>query len=130
MIKMPAILIITIFLIFFIIITSYFWGFEEWKKQTWGGLSIFTILNTLGICIFVIFGILKILRCIFPKLNKYFTSNIKYDLAYILISCIIWTLIIPIVISNMPFTVFLLRYSITSFIYLFGVATICIKIFS
>ena len=129
MIKMPAILIITVFLVFFIIITSYFWGFEKWKKQTWAGFSIFTILNTLGICIFVIFGILKLLKCIFPKLNKYVTNNIKYDLTCIIASCIILTLIIPTIISNMSFTAFLLRYSITSFIYLFGVETICIKIF-
>jgi len=130
MIKMPTILIITIFLSIIIIITPYFWGFEEWKKQTWAGFSILSILNTLGIYIFAVFGILKFLRLIFPKLNKYIINNTKYVLAYNALSCIILTLFIPLMISNMSITAFFWHYSITSFIYLFGVETICVKIFS
>ena len=130
MIKVPTILIITIFLSIIIIITSCFWGFGEWKKQTWADLSILAILNTLGIYIFAVFGILKFLGLIFPKLNKYIIFNIKYGFVYKILSCIILILFIPLMISNISFTAFLLHYSITSFIYLFGVETICVKIFS
>ena len=116
-------------MVFFIIITSYFWSFEEWKKQTWASFSILGILNQLGIYTFVIFALLKLLKFIFPKLNKCFTNNTKNDLTYIVLSSIILTLVIPLLILKIPFTGFLLRYSITSFIYLFGVVAICNKIF-
>ena len=130
MAKVPTILIITIFLSIIIIITPYFWGFGEWKKQTWAGFSVLSILNTLGIYIFAVSGILKFLRLVFPKLNKYIIDNTKCSLAYNTLSCIILTLFIPLIISNISITAFLWHYSITSFIYLFGVETICFKIFS
>jgi len=127
--KIPIILIITAFLVFFIIITSYFWGFEEWTKQTRADFEILNVLNGLGICIFVIFALLKLLKFIFPKLNKCFTNNRKNDLSYILLSSIILTLAIPLIIFKVSLTWFIFKYSIVSFIYVFGVLTICIKIF-
>lgn len=127
--KIPIILIITVFLVFFIMITSYFWGFEEWTKQTRADFGILSVLNRLSICIFIMFALLKLLKFIFPKLNKCFTNNTKNDLTYIVLSSIILTLVIPLLILKIPFTGFLLRYSITSFIYLFGVVAICNKIF-
>lgn len=130
MIKMPTILIVTVFLVIVIILTPYFWGFEEWIKQTRASFSILAILNTLGIYIFAIFCILKFLRLIFPKINKYIIDSTKFVLTYNALSCIILTLLIPLIVLNISFTAFLLHHSITSFIYLFGVETICIKIFS
>ena len=130
MIKMPTILIITVFLLIIIVVTSCFWGFEEWEKQTYAGVWILSILNTLGVYIFAVFGILKFLGFIFPKLNKYIIDNRKCSLVYNVLSCIILTLFIPLMISDISITVFLWHYSITSFIYLFGVETICFKIFS
>ena len=130
MVKIPTILIITVFLLIIIVITSCFWGFEEWKKQTYAGVWILSILNTLGVYIFAVFGILKFLRLIFPKLNKYIIGNTKCGLAYNILSCIILTLFIPLMISNISITTFFWHYSIISFVYLFGVETICVKIFS
>jgi len=127
--KISIILIITVFLVFFIIITSYFWGFEEWTKQTRADFEILSVLNRLGICIFVIFALLKLLKFIFPKLNKIFTNNRKNDLFYIMLSSIILTLAIPLIIFKVSFIWFIQQYSIISFIYIFGVVTICIKIF-
>ena len=130
MIKMPTILIITVFLLIIIVVTSCFWGFEEWKKQTYAGVWILSILNTLGVYIFAVFGILKLLGFIFPKLNKYIINNRKCGLVYNVLSCIILTLFIPLMISDISITTFFWHYSIISFVYLFGVETICVKIFS
>ena len=130
MIKVPTILIITVFLLIIFIITSCFWGFEEWKKQTYAGVWILSILNRLSVYIFAVFGILKFLRFIFPKLNKYIIDNRKFGLVYNVLSCIILTLFIPLMISDISITAFFWRYSIISFIFLFGVETICFKIFS
>ena len=127
--KIPTIAIVMVFLMFFIIITYYFWGFKEWEKTPWATLAMLSILNTLGICIVVIFVLLKLLKFICPKLNKYFANDTKNYLTYIIMSCILLTLAIPFLIFKISFTGFLLRYSITSFIYLFGVVTICNKIF-
>jgi len=130
MIKVPTILIITVFLLIIVITTSCFWGFEEWKKQTYAGVWILSILNRLSVYIFAVFGILKFLRFIFPKLNKYIIDNRKFGLVYNVLSCIILTLFIPLMISDISITAFFWRYSIISFIFLFGVETICFKIFS
>jgi len=109
---------------------SYFMGFEEWKKQTWAGFSILSILNTLGIFVFVIFGISALTNKYFPKfiISRYFIDNV-HDITYIVGFCIILTLMIPLIISKAPLTWFIWRYYVTAFIYLFGVVTICIKIF-
>jgi len=127
--KIPIILTIMVFLVFFIIITSFFLGFEEWTKQTRADFGMLSVLNRLGICIFVMFALLKLLKFIFPKLNKYFTNDRRNDLPYIMLSSIILTLVIPLIIFKVSLTWFIWQYSIISFIYIFGVITICIKIF-
>jgi len=127
--KVPIILLVTVFLVLIIIVTYYFWGFKEWTKQTRADFGVLSILNKLGIYIFVIFSLLKLLQFISPKINKCFTSDSKNDSLYILISSTILTLAIPLMIFKISLTWFIWHYSIISFIYIFGVITICIKIF-
>lgn len=127
--KIPITLLVSVFLVIIIIITSYFWSFEEWTKQTRADFGVLNILNKLGICIFVIFAFLKLLQFIFPKLNKFLTIDGKNDLSYIVPSSIILTLIIPLIIFRVSLTWFIWQYSVVSFIYIFGVIIICIKIF-
>jgi len=122
-------IIVVIILVLFFVGYSHFVGFEEWKKQTYAGFSILGILNKLGICIFVIFGLLALIKKYSSKsIGKSITDNI-HDITYVIVFCVTLTLIIPLIISNVPFTWFICQYSIISFIYIFGVSTICIRIF-
>lgn len=98
------------------------------SEMTWLDLSILSILNKFGISIFCIFGILAIGKIFFPKfINEYLIDKV-HNLNYIVIFCTVLTLII-LLISKIRKIDFILGYSITTFIYLFGVVTICIKIF-
>jgi hypothetical protein len=97
-------------------------------ETTWLDLSILSILNKFGICIFCFFIILVFLKFIFPKfINEHFTDKI-HNLKYITIFCIGLALII-LLISKIPAIKFISQYSITTFIYLFGVVILCSKLF-
>ena len=129
--KILIILIIAVFLISFFLVLSHFIDFKEWTKQTRADFGVLSVLNILGIFIFSIFGLLFLLKCFFPKciINKY-VADIIHNLIYITSSCIVLVLIIPLVIlKETSLTQFFWPYSATSFIYIFGVMIICIKIF-
>lgn len=97
-------------------------------ETTWADLSILGILNIFGIIIFCGFGLLAFLKYISPKIiNEHLFDKI-HDLSYVIIFCIVLTLII-FLISKFSIKHFVIKYSIITFIYVFGVVAICIRIF-
>ena len=97
-------------------------------ETTWCDLFILGILNKFGIFIFCGFCLLALLKFIFPKfINRHLASKI-HNLNYITILCIVLALIL-LLISKIPAIEFIWRYSITTFIYLFGVVILFIKLF-
>ncbi|MBA7490828.1 hypothetical protein ES702_01371 [subsurface metagenome] len=127
--KIPTMLIIAFFLVSFFLVLSHFIDFKEWTKQTRASFEVLSVLGGLNILIFSIFGSLSLLKHFFPKfINRYVTGSIN-DLVYIIEFCIILTLIIPLIIFKSSLTWFTWKYSVISFIYIFGVTTICIEIF-
>lgn len=110
--------------------------------MTWADLHILGVLAKFSLPIFCGFSLLAFLRFIFSKvvyINEYFAdkgNNFNIFLNYITIYknetitilCILLTLIIL-----LDFKTFKIKFNftntITIFIYLFGVATLCIKIF-
>ena len=126
-----TILIIAIFLLLSFLIFSLFIDFEKLTIPSWFSLKLVSILTGLSTFIFSIFGLLFLLKYFFPKfiINKYVTDNI-HNLIYITSSCIVLVLIIPLgILKETSLTQFFWPYSVTSFIYIFAVITICIKIF-
>ncbi len=131
--KVFFMLIIVAFLVLFFIGYYYFVGFDNWEGATPYSFSFFSILNKLTFFVFVFFLILFLLkRC---KV-KYLTDKMQ-DLCVILF-CITFTLLIPLIIMpsafDKPFNFgsfkyFLMQYSLIAFVYLYGVANACIKIF-
>jgi len=96
--------------------------------MTWADLGILGLLNRSGIFIFCGFGLLAFLKYIFPKIiNEYLVDKI-HAINYITIICIFLTLII-FLISKFSIINFIINHSILTFIYVFGVVTICIRIF-
>jgi len=128
--KIPIMLIISVFLILYFLLFSHLIGFKELIKQSRASFGILSILNGLSIFVFSIVGSLSLLKHFFPKfvISRYVTDNI-HDLTYIIEFCIILTLIIPLMIFKVSFIWFIRQYSIISFIYIFGLTTICIEIF-
>ena len=129
--KIFTIIIIVIFLVLSFLIFSLFIDFEELTKSTRFSFELVNILTGLSVFIFFIFGLLFLLKYFFPKciFNKY-VADIVHNLIYITSSCIVLVLIIPLVILKVTsLTQFFWPYSVTSFIYIFGVIIICIKIF-
>jgi hypothetical protein len=128
--KIIVMLIIVGFLVLFFIGYSHFVGFLE--GPTCADLSIIGILNGLGIFVLIIFGVLALLKYFLPKFfYRYLTDKKQHlDLSYIICFCITLALIIKLIIMpGLSFSSFFWKYSIISFIYLFGVASVCIKIF-
>lgn len=126
-----TVIIIAIFLVLSFSIFSLFIDFKELTMTTWFSIKLVNILTGLSVFIFSIFGLLFLLKYFFPKLivNKYVADNI-HNLIYITSSCIVLVLIIPLgILKETSLTQFFWPYSITSFIYIFAVITICIKIF-
>jgi len=99
----------------------------KWE-MTWADLGIIGLLNMSGIFIFSGFGILAFLKYIFPNIINESIVYKMHDLKYVTIFCIILSLII-FLISNIPIKYFIIKHSIITFIYVFGVVTICIRIF-
>ena len=99
----------------------------KWET-TWADLSILGRLNSSGIFIFCGFGLLAFLKYIFPKIINECLFDKIHDLNYVIIFCIVLTLII-FLISKISVIEFIIKYSIITFIYMFGVVTICIRIF-
>jgi len=129
--KIFTILIIAIFLVLSFLIFSLFIDFKELTISSWFSIKLVNILTGLSVFIFSIFGLLFLLKYFFPKfvINEYVTDNI-HNLIYITSSCIVLVLIIPLgILKETSLTEFFWPYSITSFIYIFAVITICIKIF-
>ena len=128
--KIPTMLIIAVFLILYFLVFSHFIDFKELTKQSRASSEVLSILNGLSIFIFSIVGSLSLLKHFFPKfiINRYVADNI-HDLTYIIEFCIILTLIIPLIIFKVSFIWFIKHYLIISFIYIFGLTTVCIKIF-
>jgi len=125
--------IIIVILALFFSIYEYYGGFKNWAGSTMYSFSFFSILNKLTFFVFVFFLILFLLKhC---KVN-YFTDKMQ-DL-YVILICIAFTLFIPLIIMpsafDKPFNFdsfkhFLMQYSLIAFVYLYGVASVCIKIF-
>jgi len=129
--KIFTIIIIAIFLVLSFLIFSLFIDFKELTMNTWFSSRLVNILTGLSIFIFSIFVLLFLLKYFFPKfiINKYVTDNI-HNRIYITSACIVLVLIIPLgILKETSLTQFFWPYSITSFIYIFAVITICIKIF-
>lgn len=129
--KIFTIIIIAIFLVLSFLIFSLFIDFKELTMNTWFSFGLVNILTGLSIFIFSIFVLLFLLKYFFPKfiINKHVTDNI-HNRIYITSSCIVLVLIIPLgILKETSLTQFFWPYSITSFIYIFAVITICIKIF-
>lgn len=129
--KIFTIIIIAVFLVLSFLIFSLFMDFEKLTISSWFSIKLVNILTGLSIFIFSIFGLLFLLKYFFPKfiINKYVTDNI-HNRIYITSSCIVLVLIIPLgILKETSLTQFFWPYSITSFIYIFAVITICIKIF-
>jgi len=131
--KLILTIIIIVILISFFFVYNYYVGFKNWAVATRYSFSFFSILNKLTFFVFVFFLILSLLkRC---KV-KYFTDKMQ-DL-YVILICITFTLLIPLIIMpstfDKPFNFdsfkyFLMQYSLIAFVYLYGVASACIKIF-
>ena len=97
-------------------------------ETTWLDLFILSILNKTGIIIFGIFILLALLKLFYPNfINRYLTSKI-HNIRYIAFFCIVLSSII-LLISKIPWNKFIWQYSITTFIYLFGVVILCTKLF-
>ena len=129
--KIFTIIIIAIFLVLSFLIFSLFIDFEKLTMNTWFSFELVGTLTGLSIFIFFIFVLLFLLKYFFPKfiINKYVTDNIHNPI-YITSSCIVLVLIIPLgILKETSLTQFFWPHSITSFIYIFAVITICIKIF-
>ena len=125
--------IIVGFLALFFIGYYYLIGFDNWEGSTMFSFSFFSILNKLTIFVFSFFGLLALLK---RYKVKYFIDKIQ-DL-HVIIYCITFTLIIPLIIMpsafDKPFNFdsfrhFLMKYSLIAFAYLYGVASVSIKIF-
>jgi uncharacterized membrane-anchored protein len=131
--KIIVMAIIVGLLVLFFIGYSHFVGFEELTKTTWASFSILSILNGLGIFVFIIFGILALLKkYIIPKFfYRYLTDKKQHlDLSYIICFCVTLTLIIKLIIMpGLSYSSFFWHYSIIAFIYLFGIASVCINMF-
>lgn len=130
--KIFIMLIIVVFLVLFFIGYSHFVGFEELEKSTRASFSIISILNGLGIFVFSFFGLLFLLKYFLPKFfYRYLTDKKQHlDLSYIICFCITLTLIIKLIIMpGLSSSSFFWKYSIISFIYLFGVVSVCIGMF-
>ncbi len=126
--KIFFMLIIVGFLALLLVGYYYLVGSENWAGSTMLSFSIISILNKLTIFVFGFFGLLALLKHYFSK-AKYFTDKMQ-DLHYVIAICITLTLFIPFkIIPNVSFNSFIWRYSIIGFVYLFGVASVCIKIF-
>ena len=97
-------------------------------ETTWADLSFLGLLNMSGIFIFSGFVLLAFSKYIPPKIINEYLVDIIHNLNYVIIFCIILTLII-FKISKFSLIDFFIKYSIISFIYVFGVVTICIRIF-
>jgi len=130
--KIVISIIVVVFLVSFFVGYSHFIGFEEWTKHTWASFNILSILNKLGIFVFVFFGLLALIKKYSSKsISRSITDNI-HDLPYIIVFCTTLTFIIPFIAFKDffgSFVWFIQQYSIISFIYIFGLTTICIKIF-
>ena len=97
-------------------------------ETTWLSLFVLSILNKTGIILFVVFILLALLKfCYQNFINRYLTSKI-HNIRYITFFCIGLSLII-LKISKIPWNKFIWQYSITTFIYLFGVVILCVKLF-
>lgn len=131
--KIFFMLIIVGILVLFFFEYEYYGGFKNWEGATYYSFSFFSILNKLTFIVFVFFLILFLLkRC---KV-KYLTDKMQ-DL-YVILFCITFTLLIPLVIMpsafDKPFNFasfinFLMNYFLIAFVYLYGVTSVCIKIF-
>lgn len=97
-------------------------------ETTWLDLFILSILNKTGIIIFGVFILLALLKLFYPNfINRYLTIKI-HNIRYIAFFCIVLSSII-LLISKIPWNKFIWQYSITTFIYLFGVVILCTKLF-
>jgi hypothetical protein len=131
--KIVMSIIVVVILVLFFIGYSHFVGFKGWAESTWYSFSFFSILNKLTIIVFVLFGILALLK---RYKVKYFTD--KMQGLYVILICIVFTLFIPLIIMPSAFDepfkfdsfkYFLGQYSLIAFVYLYGVTSACIKIF-
>jgi len=125
-----AIIVVILGLLFFVY--GHYVGFDNWVGATPYSFSFFSILNKLTFFVFVFFIILSLLkRC---KV-RYLTDKMQ-DL-HVILFCITFALIIPLIIMPSAFDkplnfgsfkYFLMQYFLIAFVYLYGVASACIKI--
>ena len=131
--KLIFMTIIVVILVLFFFVCDHYGGFDNWAGSTMYSFSFFSILNKLTFFVFVFFGLLALLkRC---KV-RYLTDKMQ-DL-HVILFCITFTLIIPLIIMpsafDSPFNFgsfkhFLMQYSLIAFVFLYGIASACIKIF-
>lgn len=100
--KVFFMLIVVVFLVLFFIGYYYFVGFDNWKGATPYSFSFFSILNKLTFFVFGFFGLLALLKHYFSKV-KYLTDKMP-DL-YVILFCITFTLLIPLIIMPGAFGV-------------------------
>lgn len=122
-------IIVIVVLVLFFLMLSLFTDFKAWHGTSSADIGMISVLNQLGLFIFIIFGILSLLKYIFPELIIRYVINGIGDITYIMIFRATLTLIMPLIIFKVRFFWFIWQYSAISFIYLFGVTTICIEIF-
>jgi len=121
--KLIKILIFAVILIILFLIFNFFIDF---KKVTRFSIEFSNVLSGVNIYIFSIFGFLFLLKLLFPTFINRYVIDDKNIQIHILEACIIVILMIQLTV----FDSFIgWKYVIGSFVYLYGIVTICIKIF-
>ena len=124
--KIYTILMIVGFLILYFLAFTYFIDFKKLTMASRFSFEFSSFLIGLNFFIFSISGLLFILKLLFPKIYyRYVTDSINNPI-YILVACIALTLAIPLIIFGHLFS---WKYLVIIFIYLFGIVTICLRIF-
>lgn len=128
-IKITTLLIIAVFPILYFLLLSQVTDFKEWISVSPADFGVISILNSLGVFIFSFFASLYLLRHFYQNYNiKRHVTHIVNNQNYIVVFSIVLTLTVPLTIFKVPFIWFIAKYSIISFVYIFAVATICIRI--
>lgn len=128
-IKITTLLMIAVFPILYFLLLSQVTDFREWTSASPADFGVISILNSLGVFIFSFFASLYLLRYFSKDYNiKRHVERILNNQNYIVGFSIVLTLIIPLIIFKVPFIWFIVKYSIISFVYIFAVTTICIRI--
>lgn len=123
--KIQNILIIAGFLILFLL-AFYILDFKELSKTTRLSFEIQSFLTGLNYIVFTVFGLLFLFKYLFRKIfYKYIKDNIDNPI-YIIVICVILTIVTSKIVFEFPLK---WKYLIIIFTYLFGIITICLRVF-